>query len=252
MWIFLALISASITLGSLYSIDTTTDSTLSQNTNETTISSDNIITTEDNLQNTSIETPETESETGSNSATNNISKPLNPIVEQWAEYIPKPETPEPIVETPVLKTDLTIKENISPLASIQIPRMQTPNQFDLNNVVVAEIETLDLRTPSSSDKRATKNNKPGKSPNYKGHLEVGLAFTPSISSKIVSENSALAGLINKEYYNFVGNNEAASFSNSYGINLQYHAPKNFFIASGLFVSQRTESVDYDYIVSDDP
>jgi hypothetical protein len=254
MWIFLTLISASITLGSLYNFDTPNDSSLSQNTNETTIPSDNIITNEDNTQNTTVETPITEPTIINDITTTNttVQEPNNPVIQPWTEYIPRLEIQEGIDDIPAIETVTGTSENISPLESIQIPRLFASSQLYMGNLVLSDIESLDLRTPASTDKKADKTKKSGKSPNNKGHIEVGLAFTPSISSKTISENSALAGLINKEYYNFVGNNEGASFSSSYGINLQYHAPKDFFIATGLFVSQRTESIKYDYVITDYP
>lgn len=85
----------------------------------------------------------------------------------------------------------------------------------------------------------------------KGYWEVGYAFTPSISGKYAAENAANAWLINKNYENFVLNNENTAFASSQGINLQYHR-KNWFVSSGLFVSQRRERIAYDYTITEFP
>ena len=81
---------------------------------------------------------------------------------------------------------------------------------------------------------------------------MGFAFTPSISNKLESENKALAGLINRNYYKFVADREKSSFSNSLGLNFQYHTNQKWYIASGLFFSQRSESVNYDYVITEFP
>ena len=58
-------------------------------------------------------------------------------------------------------------------------------------------------------------------------------------------------MIHKNYEQFVLNNENVSFANSQGINLQYHRNK-WFLSSGLFISQRTESINYNYTITEFP
>lgn len=86
----------------------------------------------------------------------------------------------------------------------------------------------------------------------KTHFEIGFVFTPIISNKVIKQNNTLSGLINRNYFNFIADNEKASFSNSYGINLQYHNKSPFFIGTGLFIAQRAEIVDYDYTITEYP
>lgn len=88
--------------------------------------------------------------------------------------------------------------------------------------------------------------------NNAAHWEIGFAFTPSVSSKIVTTNNAYAGLLNKEYNSLVKSSESAAFANSYGLNLQYHTKSNFYFAFGLFTSQRTETINYDYTITSFP
>ena len=85
-----------------------------------------------------------------------------------------------------------------------------------------------------------------------GYWEAGISFTPSISGKFISENSQLAGLINRSYYGNVLNSEKSSFSNSAGMNIQYHLPSGLFIVSGLFISQRAEYINYNYTITEYP
>lgn len=101
-----------------------------------------------------------------------------------------------------------------------------------------------------SDKRQTSNEKTKKK--SFGYWEAGISFTPSISGKFISENSQFAGLINRNYYNNVANNENTAFSNSAGANIQYHLPSGWFVASGLFIAQRTESLNYNYTITEFP
>lgn len=82
--------------------------------------------------------------------------------------------------------------------------------------------------------------------------EVGLSFTPSISNQLKNTQSDLAWKINRNYKNFISDNEFGAFSSSAGINTQYHLKNNLFIATGLFVSQRTEGINYNYTITEYP
>ena len=85
--------------------------------------------------------------------------------------------------------------------------------------------------------------------NDKSHWEVGPAFTPSLSGRFLTENKRNPNLINPFYNSLVANSEKITFSKSYGINLQYHSESHFYFSSGLFISQRGEKVDYNYLIT---
>lgn len=88
-------------------------------------------------------------------------------------------------------------------------------------------------------------------PDHETHWEIGISFTPSLSSKITSENARLNGLINRSYYDKVAKSETSAFSNTFGFNTQYHTQK-WFVSSGLFMTQRTEQLDYNYQITEGP
>lgn len=87
--------------------------------------------------------------------------------------------------------------------------------------------------------------------NYdKSHWETGISFTPSLSSKISGINKNLSGLINRSYDEYIANSESAGFGNTFGFNAQYHPKGRFFYSSGLFITQRTEEVKYNYTITE--
>ena len=45
--------------------------------------------------------------------------------------------------------------------------------------------------------------------------EYGVSFTPSVSNKIIQENNHLSGLINRNYNQYIGNQEKSSFANNF-------------------------------------
>ncbi|PCJ63130.1 MAG: hypothetical protein COA58_16605 [Bacteroidetes bacterium] len=248
MWIFLALITFSVSVGTLMHFNTPTNEQMAQKTTESNSQNQNDIST-------TTELPVVESKIKEEMSNENDLVDISPTDRILSET----ETPLQIqlqggntpVENdyiPVIDNPSTLPTEIkSPLVSKQVPRLLNLDNLELELIESPYLANLVLKTPKLNDKKKGTNKQGGTPPNSKSHIEVGLAFTPSISNKIVSENSALAGLINRDYYNFVGDHEGASFSNSYGINLQFHAPRKFYIATGLFVSQRTESVNYNYI-----
>jgi len=85
--------------------------------------------------------------------------------------------------------------------------------------------------------------------NLKRHWEIGPTFTPSLNGRFLSENKDNPNLINPLYKTLVANSERLTFTNNYGINIQYHGESNFYFSSGLFISQRGEKVDYDYLIT---
>ena len=86
---------------------------------------------------------------------------------------------------------------------------------------------------------------------FKG-WEYGLSFTPSVSNKIIQENNSLSGLINRNYNQYIGNQEKSSFANNFGINLSYHISPKIFISSGLYLTQRSEYLNYKYTITEFP
>jgi hypothetical protein len=87
---------------------------------------------------------------------------------------------------------------------------------------------------------------------YKKGWEYGISFTPSISNKIVQENSNLSGLINRNYNLFIGNQEKSTFANNFGFNFSYHFGPKLFFASGLYLTQRAEYINYNYTITEFP
>jgi len=87
---------------------------------------------------------------------------------------------------------------------------------------------------------------------YKKGWEYGISFTPSISNKIVQENSNLTGLINRNYNLFIGNQEKSTFANNFGFNFSYHFGPKLFFASGLYLTQRAEYINYNYTITEFP
>ncbi len=86
----------------------------------------------------------------------------------------------------------------------------------------------------------------------KNYVEIGFSFTPSISNKVASENTTLSGLINRNFYNNVLDNEGSSFASSQLFSLQYHLNNRFFISSGLGITQKAESISYNYTITETP
>ena len=86
---------------------------------------------------------------------------------------------------------------------------------------------------------------------FKG-WEYGLSFTPSVSNKIIQENNSLSGLINRNYNQYIGSQEKSSFANNFGINLSYHISSKIFISSGLYLTQRSEYLNYKYTITEFP
>jgi len=86
----------------------------------------------------------------------------------------------------------------------------------------------------------------------KNYVEIGFSFTPSISNKVASENTTLSGLINRNFYNNVLGNEGSSFASSQLLSIQYHLNNRFFISSGIGITQKAESISYNYTITETP
>ncbi|MDA8886146.1 hypothetical protein OAD66_08895 [Bacteroidia bacterium] len=238
MWFFLALVSVSVGLGLLLHN--------SQPTNPTAIT-DSPINKEKDVQNeeiTSLEQINKEiqgpDEYQSDLQVQNVttvdvpSFNTNTIQQPLEQYINRENSISDI--NPVRKLDG------NSLCKVGLPIILTDKE--INRSLLKELSLISLLN------KVYKNQEVKGRTN--GYWEVGFAFTPSLSSKIVSENNSLSGLINKNYYDFVGDNEKVAFSNNYGINLQYHNSTKFYISSGIFVAQRTELIDYQYTITEGP
>lgn len=155
---------------------------------------------------------------------------------------------EPVKKNSILQT-LTIKNpyshNISwkdqeiaalPKSSIDL---YTYQRFE--DISAKKLDYLSFNQPTTH-----KNIPTGKA------WEYGISFTPGVSGKRVSENEALAGLINKNFDSFIGNQESTAFASSFGVNISYHLNDKFFISSGIYRSQRAESVNYQYTITEYP
>ncbi|MFT5818167.1 MAG: hypothetical protein ACI8UQ_001485 [Bacteroidia bacterium] len=253
MWFFLALVSTSVGVGSLLHYNQATPLPIVKETTDKNIDLSNqyesIETHKDISKSPIANDIEIQSESKPNLS--NIRQPksiqttpvlpdgsLDPIIIESLEDIASP-------------TIVTIIPSIeSNLVSISIPRnfsFTTENILDPKNISNL---TWDIIHPKEeptfvSNTKAKSKLKPA--PPTKGHWEVGFAFTPSISNKIQSENEALAWKIHKNFYQYVADGEKSSFSSSIGLNFQYHTTTKWYIASGLYFSQRAESIDYNYI-----
>mgnify|MGYP001583074925 FL=1 len=115
------------------------------------------------------------------------------------------------------------------------------------------LNTLQLITPVRIAHVTNRNTNASEStlPKPERHWEVGVSFTPGLSNKITSQNSTLNGLINRSYNEKIANSETAAFSNTFGFNIQNHM-KNWFISSGLFITQRREQLDYNFTITESP
>ncbi|MGB0849625.1 MAG: hypothetical protein ACPGTP_00130, partial [Bacteroidia bacterium] len=50
----------------------------------------------------------------------------------------------------------------------------------------------------------------------------------------------------------IGDKETISFSNNFGFNIQHHNKTPFFFGTGIFLTQRSEAVDYNYTITEYP
>lgn len=122
----------------------------------------------------------------------------------------------------------------------------------LNLLPISAIFTqLNLPVPSKQHIGYSDVSLPTDKSELQSHWEMGLSFTPGLSNKIASVNNALSYLINPTYNNTVKLGEQAAFSNTFGFNTQYHRSQ-WFIASGLFMTQRNERIDYNYKIEISP
>ena len=80
------------------------------------------------------------------------------------------------------------------------------------------------------------------------HMEFGVSITPSFASKLLSEDSRLGGLINKEFFGIVNNSEQAAFATNTHFNGSVHFNNGWYIGIGVGYVQRTEAINYNYVI----
>jgi len=258
MWFFLALVSASLGITSLLHYNQATPLPLVKETTDNTIDLlnqyESAETYKDIFKSSNTDDLKIQSEPKSNvskvSQPKTIQSELNSPNSSFDPLLA--ENLEDIASPPRIAITPTIASN---LVSISIPRnfsFTSKTILDPKNIATPTWDIIHPKTDLTFARNTSAKSKIKPTPPSKGHWEVGFAFTPSVSNKLESKNEALAGLINKNYYNFVAAGEKSSFSSSLGLNFQYHTSTKWFFASGLFFSQRAESVDYSYIITEFP
>jgi hypothetical protein len=253
MWFFLALISASVGVGSLLHynqgtslplVKETTDNTIDLSNQDESAETYKDITKASNTDNLKIqsepksENSEIDQPTTIQNEFNLPNSSVDPLLTKRVEVIAS--TPRVTIE-PIIVNNLvsiSISRNFN-FASTFILNPKNISDLTWNLIHPKEEGTFVGNTKAKSKIKPT--------PPSTGYWEVGFAFTPSISNKIQSENEALAWKIHKNFYQYVADGEKSSFSSSIGLNFQYHTTTKWYIASGLYFSQRAESIDYNYI-----
>lgn len=138
-------------------------------------------------------------------------------------------------------------QNRSLFADLRLTSLSgLPLYIDSKNFTM-QLEQLDL-VPL----KAIRLTYPAEGLNDASHWEVGVSFTPSLSGNSVSVNTETADYLNRSYMEKVASSESVGFSSSIGFNIQYHFAKKWFISTGLFTTQRSEAINYDYIIDDFP
>lgn len=127
------------------------------------------------------------------------------------------------------------------------------NMHPTNEIVILETELPDMSYAPAELEDVTKI-KVAKITDVKpsgfrlGHTEIGVSFTPSMSGKFTSERSDLSWLINRDYSSKASSNESATFANNTSVNAEFHFTNGWFVGTGLGVAERTELLNYDYII----
>ena len=257
VWFFLALIVASTTIVLINNNISTSEN----NIVETPITQENSLNQDDEISDVNAEKQinsaeqeiflndnvKSESDELPTTTNSNSIKPVQNIV------ITNPNLPPtPAQNISVGKDETKVLKANTPHNPISIP-FKSKSTNIANYILDQETLTSEL-PPSIPTIALIENNSSIKKNNtiFNGYWEAGASFTPSISGKFISENTKLSGLINRAYYNNVANGENAAFSNSTGLNAQYHLPSGLFIASGFFVSQRAEALNYNYTITEYP
>ena len=191
-----------------------------------------------------------------------------PVPLPWVDHAPTliqaPETEIPVVSNPTeideavrnLANDVLDKSEIA-RNDVLLPEVEAGKETPIENQdIVANLDVtndLDSTEPSAQKPETTDgSNNPPVRQAFIPYTEIGVAFTPGWSNKSTAENAAFAGLINRQYYQKVASSESAGFTNSAGIVAHRHLNRFLYVASGLYVSQRSESVNYNYLIDESP
>jgi|TARA_B110000967_G_scaffold51225_1_gene52383 hypothetical protein len=258
MWFFLALVSTSVGIGSLLHYNQAIPVPLVKETTDKNIDLSNQYESAEKHKDIS----KSPIEDGIDIQSEPKSYPSNISQRKSIQTTPvlQGSSLDPIITESLKDIASPPRVTITPTVVINLVSISIPRNFSFTTGNILDPKTIsnlnwDIIHPTEelafvSNTKAKSKIKP--TPSTKGYWEVGFAFTPSISNKLESENEALAGLINRNYYNFIADGEKSSFSNNLGLNFQYHTNQKWYIASGLFFSQRSESVNYDYVITEFP
>lgn len=237
MWFFLALVVTSISAGVLWNSEPETTETLANAPIET---NKDILQVEETIDPTqeksTSDIPETLTESRITTKKVNKHTVTNSTSTNQAEQKLIKDKSQLSFETYKLPALITLSSKTTSLSDYVY-------SYKHNFGLITELIELDNESSNDSKKNNISNS---------NHWEVGVAFTPNLSSNKVSENTPLSGLINRNYQNFIGDKETISFSNNFGFNIQYHNKSPFFIGTGIFMTQRAESVDYNYTITEFP
>lgn len=254
MWFFLALVSVS-SVGLLfhhYNQQLTDNATILAQTEESTPIE--VINKTKLLENTES-TPANSVNTNIKTENQNISgtdkpKDILPTDIVIDKSIDKKGTAPLIAETINIETETPVVFSNKPSFE---PITLKPKRLISLIVLDVPLNKLQLRPPSKLEEiaKSTSNINSNLQPLSPNHWEFGISFTPGLSNKLTSENSSLSGLINRSYYDNVAKSETSAFANTFGFNAQYHTEK-WFLASGIFMTQRREQLDYNYVITDYP
>ena len=192
-----------------------------------------------------------ESEVPSKTEAANILNPTNQsnsIKDPQEYHTPDAKTKIPITENSIFKSEQTIAQEFE-------QTIESTPLYQQSKTPAFIFEDIFGSAPLwvNQDKlivQPLSNSKPSHLAYDKSHWETGISFTPSLSSKMTGTNKDLSGLINKSYDKFVASSESAAFGNTFGFNAQYHPKGRFFYSSGLFLTQRSEQLDYNYTITE--
>jgi hypothetical protein len=255
MWFFLALILVSSSIALITNLNSTNIPTVVENKEEQTNKQPLETITDQPIQdNTILQEDGLNESSGGNARA--IDRASNPTPVHNSTHTPYTEPTQP---TPEVEQPISPKEVTNPIV-IDQPILEDEVVEVVIEDIVSEVEeenkeNIVIDEPKKEEQKANRPNSSngGNTNNAKiGYWETGFSFTPGLSNKVTSENSTFAGLINRSYYNEVVSGENAAFANSAGLNAQYHLPNGFFVATGLFITQRKEQINYNYTITEWP
>lgn len=163
-------------------------------------------------------------------------------------------TPESVVDVTPPEAPVVSNEPIHVETEVIAPELDVVS--DVVEPISEDIATEDQPVITPKDLENHIPVKPGfnidSKPELRPYTEIGISFTPGMSNKNISEDPAMAGMINRSYYSEVFTDESTGFTTTAGLNVQRHFNRHLFAATGLFITQRSEMVNYDYIIDESP